>query len=702
MLRRSTIVLLAWASASIGLAQDTPRPSTPPAAPRAGAPAPQPGAPAAQPIRLEDLPPPIRLAARAETTRRGWPSWPVVVIVPDARSYAEAIARWSIRGRFPVLIDDGSLLAREDIARFVRAYGPQRVVRWSVQAQAAAEGNPAPTPWPADRAARQAAIDDVVRRLWSQPVLQERETPRIETSEQLIARWRGIGLTPPGLVVADAMDRAWPAALALSAGRAQPIVWVESPQGVNGAMSMEALEALDAAIRRGAQATGLSFVSIGDELDAVTLCAHTPSRVQWTPTEVLSTTDMICRVESGPARQRSERWAWTGQIFGSEPQAAYRAMCALMLGIDTAWLFDGYPEGKPWSDYDASLAGRALREGGFTAVQVEDRPRQSERHWRLVCSFGIDASLVMVNTKGMADEFNLEPGQARPGDIPMLKRPAVTSIVHSFSAAAPDARRTVAGRWLERGSYAYFGSVFEPFLQAFVPTPQLAARLMANYPLGAATRPDAGPAWRLTLLGDPLIVIGPRATPVPADVAAGPFPLQGAIDLEQAVRDAVTARDFPAALHALTILGRDEDAARLAIALMRDDPRAFTAPAAAAAIMPLHRTRRPRELLDAYLQLPGPIAADPVLRDALWHAAYPLLPDGLDDRWLAALRTNLREDQVGRDAADIAQATARVFGRDVALGMLDDAKARSTTDFDRSDAQNASNRLLNRTGPIRP
>ena len=66
-----------------------------------------------------------------EAIRRGWPDLPILIIVSDEPSYIEAIARWTIHARYPVLLDDGTEAAREDIARFARAYSPKSILRWS-------------------------------------------------------------------------------------------------------------------------------------------------------------------------------------------------------------------------------------------------------------------------------------------------------------------------------------------------------------------------------------------------------------------------------------------------------------------------------------------------------------------------------------------------------------------------------------------
>src|SRR4051812_21537986 len=68
-------------------------------------------------ITMADLPAQVRLGLRAEAVRRGWAAAPVVVIVSDPLSYVRAIGGWTLRSRYPVLLDDGSPSAREDIAR---------------------------------------------------------------------------------------------------------------------------------------------------------------------------------------------------------------------------------------------------------------------------------------------------------------------------------------------------------------------------------------------------------------------------------------------------------------------------------------------------------------------------------------------------------------------------------------------------------
>lgn len=627
----------------------------------------------------------MKLGVRAEAVRRAWPVIPVVVVVPDEISYIRAIGSWTIKGRFPVLIEDGSPGSFEDIARFVRGFKPERVVRWS----AVESGTPGASAWPEDGEQRRELIESTMRRVWKDLS----PGSALATNRDLIPLWIKGGITPPGIIVADESDPAWTAALALAVGHAEPLVWLKAQQGVNGAMPLEQFGVMAGTVESACDQLGLTWRDEGDDIDAITLCLNLPVKVQLDPGNTVATTDLLGRLpEQGtpsPAhpREHGKRWAWAGQIFGTEAQAAYRAMCALFIHPRAAWIFDGYPDTKPWNVFDGTAAGKVFEKAGMP-VTVEDSPRQSERQWRLTTGAGLDAGVVLVNTKGMAEDFELEPGKCRSGDVPFLNVPAMVHFVHSWSAAMPAERGTVAGRWMERGAYAYLGSVQEPMLQAFVPTPQVAARLMMPCAWGAAVRLVDSPAWKLAVIGDPLITVGPA--PAKAEI---PFPLGAAADIEEQARGEVGARAFASAIRDFVLLGHDQDAAKLAGALLREDAKEVTPEVAEISIMPLARTHNLTGLVKAYSMLPANLASQGALRDALWQACYAPMPGTDDQTMLTVLRTNMRMDQIGRDAAELSGSTARLFGRDTAVSMLEGAKAKSVNESDKARIDEALKRL---------
>lgn len=617
-----------------------------------GAVAAQPQPPSPDPAARQ-VPPQVLLGTRVEALRRKLPVIPTVVVVPDDHSYVEAIARWTPEARYPVLIDDGSWAARENIARFVRGFRPTRVVRWSA-------------PAPAGNTDTKSRVETAVARAWGATPANAAATP---TQTDALAKWKQRGLTPPGVIIADPAEDPWIAALALAAGRAQPIIWARNPINSPGhIMPRVNAEGIEKALRQGLNDLGLAWAATGDDIDAATLCLNCPNKIGADYSVTVATTDFIGR--TNPDDPRAPRWAWCGQIFGDKQTSAYRAMGALFLQPRRAWIFDGYPPNQPWSFYDGTAAGEALKQAGIES-EVIDTPNNGERGWRLRCALPVDAGLILVNTKGERGFFDLEPGRCLSGDVPILEAPPIVHVVHSWSMLGATDRETVGGRWLERGAYAYFGSVQEPTLNAFVPTPKLAERIAAGSALGAAVRLEGTPVWRVALMGDPLITLGP-----PAPRTAQDLPLEGAADLEEHMKASLKGKDFAAALLDLLLLGRDGDVARLAIGLLNSEPKSFTHDCAAASILALFRAGRAEDLPLAFSALSLELAADGARRDALWLAAYPLLPSTRDEKLIGLLRQCMRPDSLARDAMELARPVGRLYGRDAAAALL--ASARDT------------------------
>ncbi len=582
----------------------------------------QPEPPAVQP----EVPPQVRLGRRAELVRANAPVIPDVVIVPDGASYLAAVAAWKPEGRFPILIDDGTWQAGEDIARFVRAFEPRRVVRWT-GGDRAARGD-----------ARREAVERTVAAAWGHD----------GDPASLIDFWRAHHHVPPGVVVADGADPAWTAALALAAGRALPIAWVTlERRNVSGAMSRTDADALCAEIERACEATGLSWRTLGDDLDAVALCLNAAVKIETSEREFVATTDRVGRPAIGASA--GERWAWASQVFGTEAEAAYRAMCSLFLRPASAWVFDSYPHESPWSQYDGTEAARVLRESGLR-VMLDDAPRQGLADWRARSLRAVDAGIVLLNSKGNRDWFELSPGRAHAGDVPMLSAPAIVHMVHSWSANAPRNRATVGARWLERGAYAYCGSVQEPTLLAFVPTPLVAKRLAAGAPWAAAVRHDGTPVWRVAVMGDPLITLGP-----PARRIDDALPLDGAEDLAETTKRAASETDYESLVRSLWLSGRDAEAAKLAGALLAEQPGAVTPAFARDALFSVFRAGTDSAFLDLYARLAPEDAAAGAARDALWFVARRVVPQHGEsrDQALLLLRQHARPEQLDADNAEL-------------------------------------------------
>jgi hypothetical protein len=514
------------------------------------------------------------------------------------------------------------------------------------------------------------------------------------TNADLIEHAASQGIRPPGVVVAWAEDPAWPAGLALAAGRLQPLIFVSTPGGLSGVATGEAADAFAQGIEARIAALPVSWQELGDDIDAVTLCLNVPARARAPGADERDFRALTDRVgRHGPA-EAAARWAWAGQVSGTEARAAYRAMSGLFVPLLTredpapnsgaasepaaaapraqAWIFDAYESGGGWDAFDGAKAAAYFEQAGVRA-RLDDGVRQGLADWRAAGLRPLDASVVLVNTTGTASDFELRPGTASAGDVPVLARPTLVHFVHSFSAQFPGNEGTIAGRFLAHGAVAYAGSVHEPFLDAFVPTPVFAGRMLSGWAFGAAARTDHRGWWRIAVLGDPLLTfMGPGQA---AD--AGALPLVGAVDLDEERRTAVVERDYPRALATLRRLGRTSDAARLAKALLESEPGSFTAEVAREAVPALFFAGEPGAVLRAFERLDQADRAHPALVDAMWHAARAVVlggrggveePSAADAAALMA--ANPRDGLGHADAIEAGQALARHVSPEAGIGIL--------------------------------
>lgn len=604
--------------------------------------------PAAQPDPPQPVPPALRLGLRVLALQNSARVIPTVVLVSDPESYLEAISAWRPDRRFPVLIDDQTARSREDIARFVRGFGATRVVRWSSPGAHAGNWN----------TVTREALAAAVARSWTLPAEHANQ-------DNLMASWKHNQFAPPGIVVLDPADPAWTAGVALAAARGQILAFAQADQGVDRIMSPPQADQLATTTQDIAEASGWAWKSLGDDLDAVTLCLNAPNRVDKGNAEFYALTDRLGRPSAGG--EGTARWAWAGQVFGTASESAYRAMCSLFLQPRSAWLFDGYPDEKPWNFFDATKAGEVLRGFKFD-VETLDTPRTGARDWRARAARPVDASLILVNTKGNDDFFELTPGRCTPADVPLLARPALLHMVHSWAFTNAGNRERLGARWLERGVFLAAGSVQEPYLQAFVPTPVVAGRLGSGGVFGAAVRTDDAPLWKIGVYGDPLFTIGREAPRTDEDL-----PLAGWTDLVSGLRADLKGERYGNAITTLELAGRDADAAKLAEGLLAAEPAQLPPDAGEVGVFVLARAGRNDLVGRAFAVMPPDRQADPALRDVLWLTAHPLLEGDASPDLLRILEKNLRTDNASRDALSLAACVHRRGGRDAALRLIDRA-----------------------------
>lgn len=577
-------------------------------------------------------PPELMLGLRAEAVRRAAPVIPTVVVVPEGGSFLAAIASWRPDARFPVLIDNGSRRAAETIGRFVRGFRLRfpdaEVVRWEAPGGA--------------RPSAQAAADAA----WGLGA-NAGYAERIDAGRQ-------IGIEPPGVIVASAQQPERLAAAAIAAFRGQPVLWRDLPTNMNAAMPHAEAVALCADIETFVDDLGLDWRGLGDSIDSVLLCGRVPIKFRSAgdPKQLVALSDRVGRHADG------SRWAWAGQIHGNPIDSTYRAMCALFIQPDSAWLFDGYESGDPWDGWDLTAAAEIFDQAGMQRTLL-DLPANNAQAWRSAARSPIDAGLVLVNSMGNADFFQLAGDRLAPGDAPHMRHPVAIHMVHSWSTSIPMQTGSVMGRWLDRGAFAAIGSVQEPFLSAFVPSPHVAGRVLSSVPWGVAGRTRSEP-WKIAVLGDPLYTLGPKPP-----TSERELPLENAERLDGLTKQSAEQRDTAAALRLLVLQGNDAQAARLGAAALADatDPQL-----AALTIPPAFRAGDRSLVLElAPMVLP---TKDTDLLDSLWHAAYPELLSTPEQTLLRTLRSALRPRQEIDDATLLSAAWSRVFGKASAVEML--------------------------------
>lgn len=410
----------------------------------------------------------------------------VVCLVPDVPTFFEAIAKWDEHHYFPVLLDDV-----EYTFKFLRAFRPARIVRYPKRS--------APL---ATSALWDQAIASVGKS-WASDAAPLDDVPRGNLVPRLL------GSVPPGVVLSSPESPALAGAVALAAGRFQPLLRWQTQRHFDDLLGLVEARALALSLETVIAGQVPKYDQLGDDCDFVTLGGDYPYRYEENA-QHNAFDDLILRSVRG-----QKRWAFSGRLTGDATTSVYRAMCSLFLRPSSALLWNGYSDkDAPWAEY--AMATPAARLGQLFEVthKVGDQANLSGWHQTLdpVNRFG----LLLINSSGEPTYFNLPNGPGHAADIPESV-PSAVLMIHSFSAAIPNDSRSVAGRWLANGAFAFFGSMNEPFLNAFR-TPQLVGEFLGeNLPLVASVRRSSveffGQPWRLVYLGDPLYRI---KTPVAA------------------------------------------------------------------------------------------------------------------------------------------------------------------------------------------
>ena len=364
----------------------------------------------------------------------------VVCLVPDTPTFLEAISLWDAKHAFPILIED-----TEQALRFIRAFQPARVVRFT-RKEKVAETSPEET-W-------NAAVSSVGRS-WRDPDQEDAPIP----SGNAIPK--GLGPTPPGVVVSEPASLSLPGAVALAAGRFQPLLRWEPGRTRSDKLSLE--DAVKLAIDLESRVNNLTpkHEALGDDCDFLTLAGSWPRRYV-IPGEGRKAGEAAFDDLLGRVPGRFNRWAFAGRLQDDPRLSVYQAMCSLFLQPESGLLFNGYDEQeKPWSDYRMDRASRRL--GQILPVTESSGPEEGGMAgWRRVFDPVNRHGLVLINSSGGGEVFNTRNGTGTTRDVPMSV-PTALLVIHSFSAFDPDSASTIAGRWLLNGASSTSAPSTSPF-----------------------------------------------------------------------------------------------------------------------------------------------------------------------------------------------------------------------------------------------
>jgi hypothetical protein len=488
----------------------------------------------------------------------------VVVLVPDLPTFFQAVAEWDETRFFPVLIEDA-----ESTPGFLRSFRPDRIVRWPPP--------PGASGLHGDALWREAT--QCVGRAWVPETATDSGPPgdRVPRFES--------GPTPPGIVLSEPESPQLAGAVALAAGRFQPMLRWTVPGTTEKILSAAQARVLADDLRRKAASLTGKVDSLGDNCDFLTLAGPWPYR--YTSDDVLAP-GLNCLDDTlGYTDETGHRWAYTGRLTGDMAQSVYQAMCGLFIQPSRATLFSTYGEGLPWAPYDPANAARQFEND--LDVTLLDRTHAGRDGWLATLGGRIRSQLIVVNSSGGATSFHLTGAlRGRTDDVPAAD-PSAVVFIHSGSAANPYNPSTIAGRWLANGAFAYYGSTYEPFVTAFR-TPRLVLELLRRQvPLAAAVEryetEAFGQPWRLILVGDPLwrlTAIGPmraeRRVRVPSASVAPAHAIAVALVAADPPANASSAERFDA--------GRD----RILLEAAAGDPDSTRLRSLANAILAIPRT----------------------------------------------------------------------------------------------------------------
>ena len=600
---------------------------------------------------FDERPWPQKLGIRSAFFARQWPAVDTVVLVPDLPTWLDEIMKWNMQsGRWPVLLEDDYYTRL-----FVRRFAPKTIIRRPSLG----------TSLPEDPK----ELESMVRR---QRITSWAGAEAADAGKTINDLFRERNWAPPGIVATSFSDSAWPAAVTLAIARGQLLRTLDANFGEPfSTMDGTNVPLLRSRIEKMFADTGWTWGTLGDQLQTLTLCRDFPTRAKvYLPQNArvnlpganlssvdppVAVTDLICR------NADFQRYAICGWLFGDHIRSIYMAMCSVFIDRDSISLFSAYETRSGIEAYRISPAGKQLRSAGYEVVsQTIDRNATLEG-WRRLVMGGFKSDVLFMNTSGRNSQLEMAlETNGKTSDVPTLTQPLALHMIHSYSLQNPDNPRTIGGRWLDRGVYAYVGSCEEPFISAFR-TPLEVVEWIANYaPFLVSARKYQGEMskpWRVVSIGDPLMLIErPEVNPIVRvdqgrTLAAGESNLR--TDVLQQLRtagtaDADTYRD-------LIFLNQDD----LALSLWERDNDEAGSEESEAILPLLFEQKSFSKFVQAYRKINGPSEQS---KEMLWTIYQPRISaiDSVID--LEMLEKSLRRDIMASDLRRLMPEIIRLKG----------------------------------------
>ncbi|MCK4519001.1 MAG: hypothetical protein KAU12_02670, partial [Candidatus Omnitrophica bacterium] len=365
-----------------------------------------------------------------------------VIIAPDIKTYLYHISLWTDKKIYPVLIEGSRLNDK-----FIEAYKPAEVRR-------------------VESVILPGAVDErmLYRALYTSWTDDDLLTAITKNYGKKDIRnyFEKKNYIPLGIVLTDMKSGEMAGGLALASARTQALDFLPYTEKNKRVVGMVKMSSLKDKVNKIIKGWDYPYEGFLDGIDYITIAGDFPYAYDYHQTTSpgrYAVDDLLGRDKD------NNRYAYVGRLVGGWNESVYQAMCSLFLQPKNALFFNSYANNGTWRDYRTDTASRLLS-NVFEVTNI-DNDKATLKRWKILTeSEGNVYNLIFMNSSGGARDWNLSGSRGKVEDIPESV-PAVVLYTHSTSAANPYDENTICGQWLKNGAYIYFGSVNEPYVQAF-------------------------------------------------------------------------------------------------------------------------------------------------------------------------------------------------------------------------------------------